>query len=534
MRTFKLLTLTLITTLSIPSNANAQTFTEDVASIVYNQCSTCHRPGEIGPMNLTNYEEIKSYGQTIKAVTSLRYMPPWQPDSGYSRVMNENFLTDDQIETIANWVDNGMPEGPISAEPPFPDYPEGSLLGKPDLVLNFAETHIHKGNNQDEYRYFVLPTGLSEDKIVKAIELRPGNSKIVHHSLFFEDRSGTVAQYDAQTPEYGFDAFSSAFDISQVLLYDQYPGYVPGTKPLYYPEGLGQMLHAGSDLIMQMHYAPSSVDETDLSSVNIFFADEEEQVDRIVKDRIMLPSDLPGGFFNFTLSPEQVRSFHGTWTVNQPISLMGLSPHMHLLGTDWEVYIEKPDGTRENMISIPEWDFNWQGAYYFPKFIIAPVGSVIHAIAGYDNTSENVNNPSNPPQFVSWGENTTDEMYYLPLFYVTYEDGDEDVVFEDVSTAVTDIINLKDSSIILPIQPNPVSGDQLISIPFVLDRGQVIDISIYNINGQLIKELRSGEFFGKGNHIVHFDSGQLNAGKYLLNLKSKYVNTSQKFVKVIR
>jgi len=125
-------------------------------------------------------------------------------------------------------------------------------------------------------------------------------------------------------------------------------------------------------------------------------------------------------------------------------------------------------------------------------------------------------------------------MYYLPLFYVTYEDGDEDVVFEDVSTAVTDIINLKESSIILPIQPNPVSGDQLISIPFVLDRGQVIDISIYNINGQLIKELRSGEFFGKGNHIVHFDSGQLNAGKYLLNLKSKYVNTSQKFVKVIR
>ena len=114
---------------------------------------------------------------------------------------------------------------------------------------------------------------------------------------------------------------------------------------------------------------------------------------------------------------------------------MGLSPHMHLLGTDWEVYLERPDGTRENLISIPEWDFNWQGAYYFPKFIVAPFGSVVHAIAGYDNTSENINNPSNPPQFVAWGENTTDEMYYLPLFYVPYEDGDEDVVFEDVNTA---------------------------------------------------------------------------------------------------
>lgn len=534
MRNIKFWSIILISFLVMPFTSEAQTFTEDIAEIVYNQCSTCHRPGEIGPMNLTNYDEIKSYGQTIKAVTSLRYMPPWQPDSEYSRLMDENYLTDTQIETIANWVDNGMPQGPVSTEPPFPDYPDGSLLGEPDLVLTFSEAHVHEGNNLDEYRYFVLPTGLTEDKIIKAIELRPGNSKIVHHSLFFEDRTGTVAQYDAQTPEYGFDAFSSAFDISQVLSYDQYPGYVPGTKPLFYPEGMGQMMHAGSDLVMQMHYAPSSVDENDLSSVNLFFADDDEQVDRIVRDRIMLPTDLPGGFFGFNLLPEQTRSFHGTWVINQDLSLMGLSPHMHLLGTDWEVYIEKPDGSRENLISIPEWDFNWQGAYYFPKFVVAPAGSVIHAIAGYDNTTENINNPTIPPKFVAWGENTTDEMYYLPVFYVPYEDGDEDVVFEDVSTSVTDVTNLKSQSRVLPIQPNLVSGDQLISVPFIIDRGQVVDISIYNVNGQLVKELRSEEYFGKGNHIAHFDSGQLDAGTYFVNLKSKYTNSSQKFVKVAK
>jgi len=447
MRILNILTIAII--MIATPQMYAQTFTEDIADIVYNQCSTCHRPGEIGPMNLTNYEEVKNYGQTIKAVTSLRYMPPWQPDSEYSRVMDENYLTDDQIETIASWVDSGMPEGPSAAEPPFPDFPEGSLLGDPDLVLSFAEAHVHAGN-----------------------------------------------------------------------------------KPRYYPEGLGQMLHAGSDLVMQMHYAPSSVDETDLSSVNLFFADEGEQVDRLVQDRIMLPSDLPGGFFNFTLQPEETKSFHGTWFVNQEISLMGLSPHMHLLGTDWEVYIEKPDGTRENLISIPEWDFNWQGAYYFPKFVVAPFGSVIHAIAGYDNTSENVNNPSNPPKFVTWGENTDDEMYYLPLFYVPYQDGDEDVIFEDVSTDVNEITALHETNRILTIQPNPVSDDQLVAIPFVLDRGQVVDISIYNITGQLIKKLRSGEFFGKGKHVAHFDSGQLEKGSYLVNLKSKYANTSQKFVKV--
>lgn len=512
--------------------SSAQTFNKDVADIIYNQCSTCHRPGEIGPMHLTNYEEVKSFGQTIKAVTSLKYMPPWQPDSEYSRFIDENYLTDEQILIIADWVDNGMPEGPSSAAVPFPDYPDGSLLGEPDLVLHFAEEHLHKGNNEDEYRYFVLPTGLTEDKIVKAIELRPGNPRIVHHSLFFEDQTGTVANYDAQTPEYGFDAFNNGFDISQVLSYDQYPGYVPGTKPLYYPEGLGQVLHAGSDLVMQMHYAPTSVDETDLSSVNIFFADEDEDVNRFVKDRIMLPTDLPGGFLSFNLLPEQTRSFHGVWNVNQKISLMGLSPHMHLLGTDWEVYLERPDGTRENLISIPEWDFNWQGAYYFPRFIVAPFGSKIHAIAGYDNTSENINNPSVPPKFITWGEGTEDEMYYLPLFYVPYEDGDEDVVFEDVISSVDPELTKSESNTILPIAPNPIQGDKLVAINFKLGYGQPLDISVFDMNGKLVKTIRKSEFFAKGNQIVHFDTGALSVGSYLVNIKGKTVNMSTKIIKV--
>ena len=162
-------------------------------------------------------------------------MPPWQPDPDFRHFLGENFLTDDQITMISDWVDAGSPEGSEAATP-FPDFPEGSVLGEPDLILQFSESYLHKGNNQDEYRYFVLPTGLTEDKTLKAIELRPGNSQIVHHALFFEDLTGQAARNDARTPEYGFDGFGgfAGDDLESILSQKQYPGYVPGQKPVSY------------------------------------------------------------------------------------------------------------------------------------------------------------------------------------------------------------------------------------------------------------------------------------------------------------
>lgn len=517
--------------LCIP-NTYSQTFTEDIADIVYNHCSTCHRPGEIGPFPMTNYEEVKAFGATIKAVTAMKFMPPWQPDSEYSRFMDENYLTDEQIKTISDWVDAGMPEGPANAAPPYPDFPEGSLLGEPDLVLEMEQAHFHPGDNKDEYMYFVLPTDLPEDKVIKAVELRPGNSRIVHHALFFQDDTGAMRNYDAQTSEYGFNAFNTPFGSTLVLLYDQFPGYVPGTKPLYYPEGLGQTLKAGADFVIQMHYAPTSIGQSDQSKVNIFFADDAEEIEREVEDYIMLPSNLPGNFGEFVIHPEEAKTFHGTWFINSDISLMGVSPHMHLLGTDWEVYLERPDGTRENLISIPEWDFNWQGAYYFPKFIKAPSGSVIHALASYDNTSENPNNPTIPPKKVSWGEGTTDEMYYLPIFYVPYEEGDENIVFDDIGTSTTDITQDFSQLRLHPISPNPISGNSWVNIAFELSKGESVNISIYDLEGKLVKQIRKNEFFAKGKHHVQLDAGQLAIGSYLVQLKTKNASLTQKLVKV--
>lgn len=512
------------------SNTQAQvTYTEDIAEIIYNKCTVCHRAGEIGPMSFTNYDEVKNWATMIKYTTGIKYMPPWKADPEYSRFLGENYLTDEEIEMIATWVDAGAPEGNPDLEPSIPLYTEGSQLGEPDLVLSFEQSHLHKGNNRDEYRYFVLPTGLTEDKVLKALEFRAGNNKIVHHALFFEDTEGKAAANDAATPEYGFEGFGGFATDSQIelLTSKQYPGYAPGQKARYYPDGIGSTMSAGSDLVVQVHYAPWSVDEIDSSSVNLFFADESEVVERMTETHIMVP--LPGTLVNgqFFLLPGDVKTFHGIWQAPKDISIVSITPHMHLLGMDWEVYIETPDGEIINLISIPEWDFNWQGTFQFDEYKIAPKGSKIHAFATYDNTAENPNNPTNPPKFVTWGENTTDEMYYLPITYVDYQEGDEDISFSDSTTPTEEVYHSQ--SRLEPIAPNPVNG--MMQARFYLDRGQAVSAQILDVHGKKVRVLRRNEFFTLGNHYVHFNADHLETGVYFLSISGSNFSLIEKFVK---
>lgn len=514
-----LFTLVFGMALSIQSIAQP-TFSKDVAPIIFNHCSSCHRPGEIGPFSLTNYQEVANWAAMIKYVTTQRIMPPWKADPSYSRFMDENFLSDDQVKTIADWVDAGSPIGNPSEIPPFPNFPENSLLGEPDLVLTFERSYLHKGNGNDEYRYFVLPTGLTQNKKVKAIELRPGNTKIVHHALFFADESGKAREYDLQTPEYGFSADQNPdFNVFEVINRNQFPGYVPGQKPRRFPDGLAMDMKAGSDLVIQMHYAPWGTDETDSSTVNIFFADDTEIIDRTVREYIMLPYNLTGGASSFFLMPNQVKTFEGVYTVPFDVSLVGIFPHMHYLGKNWEVFLENTDGSKTNLIKINDWDFNWQGGYYFDRYKVAKKGSKIRAFAKYDNTANNPSNPSSPPRFVTWGEGSKDEMYYLPLLFVPYKAGDENVVFEDNTSSSYD---LESRQIKAKIYPNPVSIQQDFPahVQFQLSVGTTVSLEIYNEAGQMIRSLFKNEYFAQGNHIVHVDASKAVNGKYFVKIST--------------
>jgi hypothetical protein len=521
----KIFILSLISFLSFASVGGQDiTFSKDIAPIIYENCTVCHRAGEVGPMSLTSYDEVRNWGPTIKYVTEIKYMPPWKPDPHYSRFLGERSLTDEEIHKIKEWVDNGMPQGNLSEEPPLPEFPEGSQIGKPDLVLSFKQAYTHKGNNRDRYQIFVLPTGLTEDKILKGIELRPGNRRIVHHALFALDETGAAQALDGQTPEYGYPGFGGY----GVPVTENYPGYVPGAKVRLYAEGMGQKMTAGSNLLIQMHYAPVPVDEQDSTTVNIFFADEKEEVTRSVSEYVMLPfgNTIQNG--PFVMPPETVKRFHCKFTTPIDVSLIAVGPHMHLLGKDWEVFSVNPAGDTTNLISIPDWDFNWQGAYFFKRLIKLERGSTIHAYATYDNTSNNFKNPHFPPKTIRWGEGTEDEMFYLPFLFVPFQPGDEDIIFEpdDITTSVEgeEWPVIKDQW--HANYPNPAS--EKTTAHFSLAASGNYSLQILNLKGQVVKTPFTRQFFNAGNHQYVMEVQDLQQGLYFIRLKGDQTDLSAK------
>ena len=491
---------------------SGQTWSEHVAPIIYNHCTTCHRAGEIAPFPLTSYEEATAWGSMMAYVTEIKYMPPWKADSDYGvDYLRANYLTDEEISTIKAWVDGGMPQGDPANEPELPDFPTGSQVGTPDLVLSFAQTHLHPGNSLDEYRYFVLPTGLSTARNLAALEMRPGNLKIVHHALCWVDSTGTAAAKDAQTPEYGYQdglGGGAAFGT-------QLPGYVPGQRPHVFSNGIAQRIPANSDLVVQLHYAPTSTDEPDSSTFNLFFTNQP--VSRYVQSKIMIP--FGGTLINgpFVIPANQTREFHGVWEVPQDISMLGIAPHMHLLGTHWEVYGVTPSNDTINLIRISDWDFNWQGSFFFDKLKRIPQGTKIHALAGYDNTVNNPVNPNNPPKLVTWGEGTADEMYYLPLLFVPYQSGDEDLVLDDLLSSAEEEVFEFSKTKLYPVSPNPAAGGE-VKIGFTLERAMPVSLRVYDLSGRQVAQLLNERMAFSGEHVAEWDAGGLQNGMYCIVL----------------
>ena len=508
---------------SVVSEAQTVTFSEHIAPIIYTHCTTCHRTGEVAPFALTNFQEVSWRGEMIKYVTGINYMPPWKPNPQYRNYQKENYLTTTQKQLIVDWVDGGMPQGNVALEPPLPVFPSGSQIGVPDLVVSFAKKYVHTGNDQDEYRYFVLPTGLTSDKKIRSMEFRPGNKKIVHHALIWEDTTGAAAAEDAATPEYGYAGGGSG---TTNLNQPQLPGYVPGAFPVIYSHGITQKLHAGGDLKLQMHFAPSPIDETDSSSINIFF--DNENSNRLLQSYIMLP--IPGVLVNgpFYIPANTKKEFHGRFTVPSDLSLYSVSPHCHQLGTHWKVYAINPAGDTIPLIHIPYWDFNWQGSYQFKRLIKLPQGSVVHAYAGYDNTTANTNNPHNPPIDITWGEGTADEMYYLPFSFLPYQAGDENIDLEDAVTGVTNPQIQQITDKLYPVSPVPSS--ESIRFGYTLANSGKVGLNLFTIDGKLKKTIESESYHLPGFHTRDLNISDLPSGVYFLEFTKGKIRQTQKVV----
>ena len=408
--------------------AQSVTFHADVAPIIFNHCTECHREGEIGPMPLTTFAEVFAYGEFIEYVTATDYMPPWTPDETVSHFVGERVLTSAEKQILSDWVAQGKPEGDPADNPGIPTFPEGSQIGSPDILLSMPEAYDHGGDMTDQYQVFVLPADPNNDLSIRALEVRPGNRNVAHHAILGLDISGTAANLDAQDPDLGYESFVSfGFEAESNF----FGGWVPGAMTVEYPPGIGRTVPAGADVLLQMHYGPSPIDESDQTEINVFFS--QEPIEREVQTTSMGPQHLDQFFF---LPANQVRTFHGTMDVAADVSLISIVPHCHLIGVSWDVFATSPNNQDTiPLISIPSWDFNWQGFFTFPTLTKIPEGYTLHGIASYDNTSDNPFNPNYPPQNVTFGEGTTDEMFFVFFDYVLYEEGDEQISLEPAADA---------------------------------------------------------------------------------------------------
>src|SRR5262249_52657133 len=252
--------------------AERVTFSETIAPIVYANCVTCHRPGEAAPFSLITYDDVKQRRPLIATVTKSRYMPPWHAAHGFGDFADERRLSDTEIALIAEWVKQGMPEGDAARMPKLPKFTDGWYLGKPDLVIEMPVGFELPASGPDIYRNFVVPTNLTEDKWVRAVEFRPSARKVVHHVLFAYDASGTTRKRDGADGRPGFGGMSAIGVVGTGGNGGSLGGWAVGATPAFLPEGVALPLPKGSDIVLQMHFHLTGKPEVETSGVGVYFA----------------------------------------------------------------------------------------------------------------------------------------------------------------------------------------------------------------------------------------------------------------------
>jgi hypothetical protein len=397
-----------------PAPPAVPTFTRDVAPILYKNCTTCHRPGEIAPMSLLTYEDARPYAKAIRDEIGEGHMPPWHADAPAGTFENERRLSDADKKTILDWIAGGAPKGNPKDQPAPPQYTDGWQIGKPDVVFEMQEDYKIPAKGTVEYEYFYIPTNFTEAKYVQAIEVRPGNRKVVHHVLVQYQAKPDLTRTPVLKfkPEYA-RLPDPTFGDRQPRREQGVPTrligtYAPGTLPQVFREGTALRLEPGGVIELQMHYTTNGEATTDRTKVGIIFS--KDPAPREVR---------PSAFYNASLSlPANAPNASVPCEVEfqQDTIVYGLFPHTHLRGKAWEYSLVLPDGTSKKILSVPRYDFNWQTYYMFKEPLQVPKGAKIVSTAWYDNSHGNRSNP-NAEVEVKWGDQTWEEMQYTGLLF---------------------------------------------------------------------------------------------------------------------
>jgi mono/diheme cytochrome c family protein len=402
------------------SAQTAPTFTKDVAPIFYRNCTSCHRPGGLGPMSLLDYETARSRADHIREAVSAGIMPPWHADAPHGTFLNDRRLSDADKKTITGWVDAGAPSGDAKDLPPAPAYTNSWTIGTPDAVVAMPTDYEVPAQGVIEYQYFEVPTNFTEDKWVQAIEILPGAREVVHHVLVFARGPASTPPPPAPagspppTPlflrrdDQGIPDVPPGPDGKPRELGALIGTTAPGTNVLTFPAGTALRVRAGSVLTFQMHYTAKGHVMKDRTSVGMIFAkappDEEIRASAFVNGQFVIPAGAVD---------HRVQSELG---FSENVRVWGLFPHTHLRGKRWEYRLVQPDGRSDVILSVPNYDFNWQTYYMFATPLAIQGGARIEAAAWYDNSVMNSSNPD-PKKDVRWGDQTWEEMQYTGILY---------------------------------------------------------------------------------------------------------------------
>jgi tetratricopeptide (TPR) repeat protein/mono/diheme cytochrome c family protein len=383
------------------------TFNRDIAPILYHSCASCHRPGEAGPFPLLTYADAKLHARQIAAVTQKRIMPPWLPEPGEPKFADELRLSEEQLARIQAWVDQGAPEGDLSDLLAQPKFVEGWQLGKPDVIVKAQQPYLLPASGTDSYWNFIFRTPVDRTRWLKAIEIRPGDKRLVHHANVLVDRE-QASRHQEKAPGAGFSGMditieSEVFDPDSHFLF-----WKPGSVPYVEPDGMALRLDKDTDLVLNTHLQPSGKPETIQPSLGLYFTDQPATLHPILlqmeNDRLL---DIPPGEKNFLVTDD--------FTLPVDVDLLAIYPHAHYLGKDLQALATLPDGTTKTLIHIANWNLNWQAVYRYAQPVSLPRGTTISMRFSYDNSSDNALNPNHPPQRVLAGNRATDEMAHLWL-----------------------------------------------------------------------------------------------------------------------
>src|SRR5262245_21933516 len=367
----------------------SMTFTKDVAPILFKRCVECHRAGEIAPMSLLTYQEVRPWSKSIRQRVAERSMPPWSADPHVGKFSNDPSLSQKEIETIVSWVDGGSPKGEDKDMPAAPKFTEGWTIGKPDVVLSMQEEYAIPADGTVPYLYFTIPTGFKEDKWIKAMEIRPGNRSVVHHVIAFTQEPG------AQGARRGDAAGEAQRGRGQL------GGITPNKTGIEFGPGTARLIKAGSNIVFQMHYTTSGVATRDRTSIGLVFTKEPPTRTLVTGNALNSRFVIPAG--------EASHEVKSSTTFKEDVHLTSFMPHMHFRGKDFTYTAVYPDGRSEVLLRVPKYDFNWQLTYVLEKPAALPKGTRLDCVAHFDNSTGNKYNPD-PSKEVRWGDQTWEEM----------------------------------------------------------------------------------------------------------------------------